>query len=159
MKSHKDLTLRLRAAMRRRGNSPEDAEDLVQDAFLRYQQTPDREVVRDPAGFIARTAMNLSVDWRRRRMRSPISAAPLDSFEYRDGAPDAGEVLRARERLKRLNEGLLVLSARSRRILLAQRLEGLTYPEIAGREGISVSAVEKHIARALAFLTDWMDGW
>jgi RNA polymerase sigma-70 factor (ECF subfamily) len=159
MKSSRDLTARLRAAIQRRGNSREDAEDLVQDAFLRFEQQPDKTGVREPDKFIARTAFNLSVDARRRRLRSPISGADFDGLEFPDRSPDPSEVYRTRERLRRLSEGLRSLSPRSRRILLAQRLEGLTYPEIARREGISVSAVEKHIARAMAFLTDWMDGW
>lgn len=39
------------------------------------------------------------------------------------------------------------------------RLDQLTYTEIAGRVGISVSAVEKHIAKAASFLTKWIEGW
>jgi RNA polymerase sigma-70 factor (ECF subfamily) len=39
------------------------------------------------------------------------------------------------------------------------RLENLKYREIAQRLGISQSAVEKHIARAALFLTEWTEGW
>jgi RNA polymerase sigma-70 factor (ECF subfamily) len=156
--SHKDLTARLRAALRRRGNTPEDAEDFVQDAFLRFEETP-KTGIRRPEGFIARTAFNLAIDGRRRRQRSPIAGPSWDEQEFADNSPGPAEVLDARERLARLRDGLAALSERSRRILLAQRLEGLTYPEIAQREGISVSAVEKQISRAMAFLIDWMHEW
>ena len=44
-------------------------------------------------------------------------------------------------------------------MLLSQRLEGLSYAEIAHRHGVSVSAVEKQIARSVLFLMDWMEGW
>ena len=43
--------------------------------------------------------------------------------------------------------------------VLAQRIEGLTFPQLAEREGMSVAAVEKQVARALLFLIKWMDGW
>lgn len=51
------------------------------------------------------------------------------------------------------------LSPRTRRILLGQRLDGLSYAELARREGISVSAVEKHVAKAVAFMMAWMREW
>jgi RNA polymerase sigma-70 factor (ECF subfamily) len=35
-----------------------------------------------------------------------------------------------------------------------QRLDGMSYGEIAGRLGISVSAVEKHVAKALVILAE-----
>jgi RNA polymerase sigma-70 factor (ECF subfamily) len=39
------------------------------------------------------------------------------------------------------------------------RLEELKCREIAGRIGISESAVEKHISRAMFFLNKWSEGW
>ena len=39
------------------------------------------------------------------------------------------------------------------------RLDGLKYLEIAQRLSISVSAVEKHIARAMQFLAEWTQGY
>ena len=39
------------------------------------------------------------------------------------------------------------------------RLDGRKYREIAQELGISQSAVEKHIARAMAHLADWMENW
>jgi len=46
-----------------------------------------------------------------------------------------------------------------RRLVLAHRLEGLTYAEIAAREGVPVARVEKQVARAVMFLIKWSDGW
>lgn len=159
MKSPQEFFRQLRSTLRRSGNSHDDAEDLIQDAFLRFEQHASKDAVHNPAAFIARTAFNLSNDARRRRLRSPVSATPLDKCDLVDLSPDAAEVLHSQERLKRLNDGISALSARSCRILLAQRVEGLTYPAIAKQEGISESAVEKHIARAVAFLADWMEGY
>jgi RNA polymerase sigma-70 factor (ECF subfamily) len=39
------------------------------------------------------------------------------------------------------------------------RLDGLKYRVIAERMGLSQSAVEKHIAKAALFLTEWVEGW
>jgi len=48
------------------------------------------------------------------------------------------------------------LPPRSREVFLLQRSEGLSYLQIAEQLGISVSMVEKHVARAAFFLRDWM---
>jgi DNA-directed RNA polymerase specialized sigma24 family protein len=41
--------------------------------------------------------------------------------------------------------------------VLLQRIEGFSHAQIAARLGITVSAVEKHIAKAALFLSDWMN--
>jgi RNA polymerase sigma-70 factor (ECF subfamily) len=68
-------------------------------------------------------------------------------------------MLRARERLRRAAAGLDQLAPDARRMLLAHRLDGLTFPMIAAQEGLTVAAVEKRVARAMHFLTRWVDGW
>jgi RNA polymerase sigma-70 factor (ECF subfamily) len=76
-----------------------------------------------------------------------------------DGQPQPDEVLRARERLRRARAGLDQLDPLTRRCLLAQRLEGASYAQIAAREGLPITTVEKRVARAVLFLMKWMDDW
>ena len=42
---------------------------------------------------------------------------------------------------------------------LLAREEGKTYPEIAREQGLSVSTIEQHVAKAVLQLTAWMEGW
>ena len=61
------------------------------------------------------------------------------------------ELLRdARAAIERLPE-------RTRTVFLMHRFAGLKYRDIGTRLGISVSAVEKHIARASISLLNWID--
>jgi len=50
------------------------------------------------------------------------------------------------------------LGARTREIFLMHRISGLKHRDIAAHLGITVSAVEKHIAKASLFLLSWTDG-
>ncbi len=159
MKPIRQIVQGLRTTLQRRGASPEDAEDLVQEAFLKFETYRRSGEVREPEGFVVRAALNLAVDAGRRRRRSPFSGRALEDFQFADSGPGPDEVLSGRERLERLRQGLDALRPRARAMLLAQRLEGLTYAQIAAREGVSVSAVEKQIARSVLFLMDWMEGW
>ena len=58
----------------------------------------------------------------------------------------------AEQRLLRIRRSLAVLSERTQQAFFLHRLEGFSYAEIAQRLGVSVSAVEKHIANAVAVL-------
>jgi RNA polymerase sigma-70 factor (ECF subfamily) len=48
---------------------------------------------------------------------------------------------------------------RTREIFLLYRVKEMKQREIAAHLRISVSAVEKHIAKAAPFLLEWMEGW
>ena len=156
MKSLLILSRQLRSKLQRRGAPRDDAEDLIQEAILRFETYRRERPVQNPDAFIARTAMNLAIDESRRRRSSPFADFTPETLDVADSAPGPAEVWDAELRLNRLNAGLAALGDRTRSILLAQRVDNMSYVEIAKREGISVSAVEKHIARGVLFLTRWM---
>lgn len=68
-------------------------------------------------------------------------------------SPDAAAV--AREELRSLRAALRTLPRRARRVLLLNRLDGLSYAEIAHALGVSVSTVEKDMIRALEVCRRW----
>jgi RNA polymerase sigma factor (sigma-70 family) len=144
---------------RRRYGSMGDAEDLLHEAFVRYEQYRRSMPVGNPAAFLLQAAGNLAID----RHRSQKHMSP-ESFEVAcmgapDPTPPVQVVLAARERLERVRQGLDVLSARTREIFLMHRLDGRRQRDIAAAFGISRSAVEKHIAKAASFLATWTEGW
>ena len=112
-----------------------------------------------PAGFLVRTAANLAVDRHRKRTR--IAREPVDVLEGRleDDLPLQDEVLAARERLGRVQAGLERLPPRTRQVFVMHKVEGMKLREIAAALGITQSAVEKHVAKAVLFLTEWTKGW
>jgi len=135
-----------------------DAEDLLHSAFIRFAEYRDRETVANPAAFLVRTAANLAVDERRRRLRREIPSTLIELMEVADEQPMQTELLAARERLENVLAGLDSLGTRTREIFLMHRISGLKHRDIAARLGITVSAVEKHIAKASLFLLSWTDG-
>ncbi|XHS80267.1 RNA polymerase sigma factor [Burkholderiaceae bacterium UC74_6] len=149
---------RVRSALMRRGRTPHDAEDLVQEAFVRlacYQR--DHEVDR-PEAFLMRTALNLSIDKHRIRV-SHGEEVLIEDVVLVDLRPPPEDVLLAKERMARLSLALSRLTPKTREIFLAHRLEGVSYQELAKRFGLSISTVEAHVAKATLRLTDWMKDW
>lgn len=136
----------------------QDAEDLLQTAFIRLEDYRADQPVKNPRAFLVQTAVNISIDLHRRE-KVRCLADGADWSQAPDEAPLPDEVLEARERLSRVNDGLSKLPVRTREILLMHRLDGMTYREIAAHYQISPSAVEKHISRAMLFLAHWTQDW
>lgn len=60
------LIVKLRRLLRSRGQSVDDTDDLIQEAFLRLQVYCRERAVNRPEAFLVRTALNLAVDRFRR---------------------------------------------------------------------------------------------
>jgi RNA polymerase sigma-70 factor (ECF subfamily) len=120
--------------------NPEDARDLTQDAFVKAYR--NLHTFREDARFytwIYRIAMNLAIDFVRRRGKGPVAGFEED-VAVRD--PDGGVSAahhgdspgRALER-KRLHAAILAALDRlpedQKQVVLLRELEGLSYKEIA----------------------------
>lgn len=147
---------RLRMLLLRRGRTREEAEDLIQDAFLKMQEYCERGgQVRQPEGFLVRTVLRLAANARRDAHRNLYCEEPVENLTLIvDTTPTPDEVLAGDQCLERMRDALDAVSRRTRDVLFMQRLDGLSYSQIAQRLGVSISAVEKHIATALAILAD-----
>jgi RNA polymerase sigma-70 factor (ECF subfamily) len=159
MRTLAEITHRLRRTLRRKGRTWDEAEDIVQDAMLRFELYRRERPVEDQEAFITRTAFNLAIDSGRRLRRSPISSEPLEYCDLLDPAPTQADSLLARRGLERLKAGLAVMDPKTQSVILAHRIDGLSYAEIARREGVSESAVVKRVARGVSFLQKWMEEW
>jgi len=140
----------------RRGRTREEAEDLIQDAFLKMQEYCERGgQVRQPEGFLVRTVLRLAANARRDAHRNLYYEEPVENLTLIvDTTPTPDEVLAGDQCLERMRDALDAVSRRTRDVFFMQRLDGLSYAQIAQRLSVSVSAVEKHIASALAILAD-----
>lgn len=147
---------KVRAAVRRQGVAAQDADDIVQEAFARLEAYTRKQELRSSEAFLVTTAVNVGRDQARRRAKMHVVSDESDLDAIADIAPSPEELLATQERLRRANSGLARLDPTTRRCLLAQRVDGLTFSQIAAREHLSVAAVEKRVARALMYLTQWM---
>ncbi len=159
MPSLKDMLEKARRAVLRKGVLSQDADDLIQEAFLRVQAYEQREVVKSREAMLVTTAVNLSRDKARRRKAAPFVDVASDFLPVADDAPSAEEAMQAQAKLRRAAEGLDRLPERTRRMLLTRRLDGTSFEQIALAEGMTPAAVQKQIIRATLELKKWMDGW
>lgn len=130
-------------------NSSKDAEDIVQETYIRVAGREQKEKVLFPKAFIFRIARNLTVDHLRWKKRTDTALSLNISELTREAevfSPE--ELLLADEQLRILLKAILGLPKKCQRVYTLRRIYGLSHREIAGELGISVRTVENHIAKA-----------
>jgi len=152
------LTERYRPALlaffRRRVNVPADAEDLVQEAFLRLAKPGRLQGIDNVESYVFQVATNLVRERARSRTARNADAEILLDLDIEDDQVfSPARIVESRDSVSRVLTALKELPERTRTIFILQRFEGLTYAEIALRLGLSQSAVEKNMSRALSHLT------
>lgn len=141
------MLLRLLAA--RLGNR-EDAEDALQDIWLKLDQQVLREPIAQPAAYLYRMASNLAADRRISSTRTHArDTAWHDTQPSADELPTAERALLARERLGQIEAALAEMPERMRAALRLYRVEDCPQKEIAVQLGMTLSGVEKLLRRAV----------
>ena len=151
------LTRRLRGPLfhffLRRSGSPADAEEMVQDLFVRLLRRADLLSLENVDGYVFEAAANMARDrGRYEQARGQGRHVEIDDLIAESEAPGAEQIVAGKQRLKKMLTALNALPPRARQVVILRRFENLTYVQIARRLGISVSAVEKHMARAMTAL-------
>ncbi|WP_374471013.1 RNA polymerase sigma factor [Phenylobacterium sp.] len=143
----------LKAYFRRRVDGHE-IDDLVQDVLFRIHNRRATEAVRNPSSFIFQTAANVLQDRRRRdAARRTRAHGPLDDAFHPPDELSPDRVYQAKQDVSVALAALNELQPRTRAALMLVRFEGLSYKAAASALGISVSAVEKHVVKALQVIS------
>jgi RNA polymerase sigma-70 factor (ECF subfamily) len=144
---------------RRRIRDRAEVEDLVQEVFARILARSSAEPVEHLAGYVFQTAASVLADRSRRRaVRQADHHVAFDPDRHAARAIDAARALEAKQDLRSATAALLELPDRTRAVFVLHRLEGRRYREIGEQLGISVSAVEKHMVRAVQHLSAALGG-
>lgn len=139
----------LRAFFRRRAEAHE-IDDLTQEVLLRLHSRRAIDEVSNLPSFIFQTARNVLLDRRRRETARRASAhCELNEAQHPLDERSPDRILQAKQEAAAALEALGQLSPKTRAAFMLIRFEGLSYKAAAAQLGISVSAVEKHVIKAL----------
>lgn len=137
------------------GINNDQAEDVIQDTFLRLVSCrfdPRRE--DNLRAWIFRVARNLSMDVHRAQRRWSRSSddEPHSAIRERiDPAPSPEQQILLEERMRRFEQTFAQLTPKQRQCVLL-RAEGLRYREIAITLGVSVQRVGELMQRSIVLL-------
>ena len=148
----------LAAYFQRRAGNSSDVDDLVQDVFARIVARNSNEPIGNLHAYVLRVAANVLADRARRRSsRHADEHVEFDADLHGDVEIDPERVLSGKEELHAATSALLSLPERTRTVFVLRRLEGWRFAEIARHLGISVSAVEKHMLKAVRHVSAEME--
>jgi len=129
----------------------DDVQDVAQESVARLLRYRESEPSEAWTALLYRIAINVARDRARHERHAPAAGVESDTIAA-DDSPE--QHASDHEALARARAAILRLPSKCRAVYLMHRIDGLSYPEIARRCGISTKAVEKHMSRALRELRD-----
>ncbi len=138
----------------RRAGCMQLAHDVLHDAFIRYLVADRQTRIDQPNAYLRRVAQTVLIDHFRQTGRfcsleASDSLAAAHESGHEHFAPSAEHLVDMQQRLEALQRVINCLPPRCREVFWLARIEGHRQPEIARILGISLSAVERHLIRAL----------
>lgn len=124
-----------------------DAEDLVQDAYLRAFEHIEGFRGESARAWLLTIVRNVCFTWLGRRTSS-AATTEFDEEVHTTGGESPESLLLREVDSRRLTEALEKLPAEYREALVLRELEGLSYKEIADLAGIPIGTVMSRLARA-----------
>ncbi|WP_255265981.1 sigma-70 family RNA polymerase sigma factor [Sphingopyxis terrae] len=135
----------LRYATRITGD-PNEAEDVVQDAWLRFRAVATTSVLEEPSGYLFRIVHNLALDRHRHQTRQNrvfVGGADRATTQVPSNEPSQHSRAEARDELAMLHKAVAQLPKRTRRAFEMHRFDGMKLVEIAEELGISKSLAQE----------------
>jgi RNA polymerase sigma-70 factor (ECF subfamily) len=126
-----------------------DAEDVVQEAFIRFWRSWHR--VSDPAAYLYASVKHVALDWRRnrdRRSRREQATARHEAATLFDGPIEQGE------RRAAIEEALRSLPESQCEVLVMRIWGGLSFPQIASVLQVSDNTAKSRYRYAIAKLSE-----
>ncbi|MGK6355706.1 RNA polymerase sigma factor [Sphingomonas sp. DT-207] len=135
-----------------------DADDLVQEVFLRLHAMRGDAPIQNVDRFIFTVARNILIS-RHRYLKARHAGAHEPLTEASDPVDTLSpeRIVIGADEYERTVQAILALPPRARAAFQFHRFEKMTYQEIAVRMGISRDSVKELIQRALVRLAELLD--
>jgi RNA polymerase sigma-70 factor (family 1) len=125
------------------------ADDIVQEVFLKLWTNRNNVKLETVKSLLYTIASNTIKNHFKHQKVVYSFQNEVQSNEFSDEADSA---VRQEELNLKLQNALAEIPEKSREVFLMNRIEGLTYADIAERLGLSVKAIEKRMSEALSIL-------
>ncbi|MEJ0022822.1 MAG: sigma-70 family RNA polymerase sigma factor [Alphaproteobacteria bacterium] len=142
-----------------RSGSSTEAEDLMQELYLKIRTAPPTEILNGPA-YLYQLCLRLYQDrYRTKKRREKRDDDYVQAERVGSASPDISDApspedaVEWRLRLEQVMAAVETLPPQCRRVFRLHKLEGMDHQTVARTLGISRSSVEKHMISALRHLT------
>jgi RNA polymerase sigma-70 factor, ECF subfamily len=146
-----------RVLARRLMHDPDDADDLVQDAFLRaLERIATFDVSRAFGPWFSRLLINTGIDQRRKQTVRKTESHDPETFA---GVSSPHRDAERAELRHSLEDAMRRLPARQRLIVSLFEIDGYSTEEVAGMLNVSQVTIRWHLHQARRTLRDALKGW
>ena len=146
---YQDTSEELRRLLERKLGNPQEAEEIAHDAYLKLCRIEQKEEIRDLRKYLFTMSVRLALNVLRRR-KTERNFKNKENSGLEVDYISAYRILLAELKLDAVKDALSELPEKTRYIFLLHRFEGMTYPEISSKLGLSSKTIEYHMGRALA---------
>ena len=138
-------------------SSSQDIEDVVQESYLKALCAEQKKEITSPKAFLFRIARNEALKELQKKSRRITDY--LDDLDIPESSTEISieDSSIAKQRFGLFCESALEMPPKCRKAFLMCKVYGFSYKEIASHLDISVSGVEKHIARGLEICSNYVD--
>jgi RNA polymerase sigma-70 factor (ECF subfamily) len=138
-------------------NGP-DAEDLVQEAYLRAFRSFETFEGQDGRAWLLTVVRNTCFTWLKKKGDQSTVEFDEQMHSAAGESPDAESVLLNEAALGSLNDCLAALPLEFREVIILRELEELSYKEISGIARVPVGTVMSRLARGRKRLQQCLAG-
>lgn len=126
----------------------QDVDDILQETFIRVLHSDAQQQINSPKGYLFVVSRNLVLKKLMQQSKEIHTEIDEALIEGDDDNPVEKE-LHQKLKFERFSQVLNSLPEKHRRAILLRKLYCLSHKEIANKMNISVSSVEKNIAKGL----------
>lgn len=148
----------LRKYLRRFYSNHQDIEDALQEGFLKSFEIEKKQQITSPSAYLFMTVKNFAC--RDLKKKSRFSVARIEDIDLHNLTIDRKaieESLESRQNLSIFCQAVDTLPEQCRKAFLLRKVYGFSQKEIAELMSISVSTVEKHLAKGLSRSMEYMN--
>ena len=136
----------------------QDAEDIVQDSFLKAYKAQESFRGNDSRVWMLSIVRNTALDFLRRYKARPTVSLGDQAHEPEDDAADPERGLLERTRREQVRNAISHLEPEFREVIVLREIEGLSYKEIASVLSIPMGTVMSRLSRARNLLLVELSG-
>jgi len=135
-------------------SSDEDAEELIQDIFVKLWQNCHKVEIVSLNNYLYTLARGTIIDYIRKNVNRTVFERLADDSDIASDNSDLDDKVATESLLNSISQYAQLLPERQREVYRMRWEEGLSRKEIASRMGITVTTVDLHLRKAIDHLRD-----
>lgn len=139
---------------------PEDVDEIAQETFLMAYDAERKRVIKSPKAYLFQVAKSIALRELTRKsnkMTDYLEDALLKDAQVVQGSGSLEEELIAQQKVADYCGAIASMPMQCRKVFLLRKMQAKSHKEIAATLGVSVSAVEKHVANGVKKFDSYME--